>query len=63
MSITRTSTVLLLSLALGLGAAACAKEPGPAEKAGAKLDAAASDIKAGAKDAANDVEKAAEQAK
>jgi hypothetical protein len=63
MSIRSTGSVILLSLALGLGAAACAKEPGPAEKAGVKLDAAAGDVKAAVKEAADKVEKAAEEAK
>lgn len=63
MTISRISAALLLSLTLGLAVTACQKEQGPAEKAGAKIDATASDIKAAATDAANGVEKAAEDAK
>jgi len=63
MTILRISSALLLSLTLGLTATACQKEQGPAEKTGAKIDEAASDIKAAAKEAADDVEDAAEDVK
>lgn len=58
MRIVRTCSILAIVLALGV--AACEKEKGPAEKFGAKLDAAASDAKAAAEKAKEDLEKAAE---
>jgi hypothetical protein len=52
-----------LALLLTLGLAGCEKEKGPAEKIGAKLDAAASDVKSAAGEAKEDIEDAAEDAK
>lgn len=62
MPITRTCSTLLIALTLTLGVTACQKKEGPAEKLGAKIDAAASDAKAAAEKAREDVKKAVDDA-
>jgi uncharacterized protein YjbJ (UPF0337 family) len=63
MKITRTAGTVLFAIVLGLGVSACEKEKGPAEKAGAKIDAAAGDLKDAAEKAKEDIKNAAEDVK
>lgn len=64
MNVTRTCTALMLALTMALGVTACEKkEEGPAARFGAKLDKAASDVKAAAEDAKADAKKTAEDLK
>ena len=62
MHITRTCSALMVALTLSLGVIACEKKEGPTEKLGAKIDAAAGDVKAAAEDAKEDVKKAVDEA-
>jgi hypothetical protein len=52
--------VCIVSLMATMTIAACHKEEGPMEKAGQKIDDAASEMKDAAKDAAEEVDKAVE---
>jgi hypothetical protein len=64
MHVSRNVTAVLFAITLGVGVTACEKKhEGPAERAGAKIDAAANDVKASAQDAKKDIEKAAADAK
>lgn len=61
MRILTIGTTMVLAAVLGLGLSACEKEKGPAERLGAKIDAAAEEAKTAAENVHEDVKEAAEK--